>query len=207
MIAQARAKLTQHEKAGRIEFHAGSITELPFDDGSFDAVMINQVVHHLGDASENFVRLRQAIGEFARVLRPGGILVINHCSQEQLRDAYWYYRLVPDAHAKVQRNFAPLVTLRTMLEDAGLVPSGSFVPVDAVCQGAAFFDGRGPLDKAWRDGDSFWALVDPVDLAAVQAQVRVLNEAGKLDSFVAEHDSRRPSIGQITFMCAIRAKS
>lgn len=82
MIAQARAKLAQHEKAGRIEFHAGSITELPFDDGSFDAVMINQVAHHLGDASENFVRLRQAIGEFARVLRPGGILVINHCSQE-----------------------------------------------------------------------------------------------------------------------------
>ncbi len=204
MIAQARAKLAQHEKAGRIKFHAGSITELPFDDVSFDAVMINQVVHHLGDASENFVRLRQAIGEFARVLRPEGILVINHCSQEQLRDAYWYYRLAPDAHAKVQRNFASLETLRTILEDAGLVPSGSFVPVDAVCQGAAFFDGRGPLDKAWRDGDSFWALVDPEDLAAAQAQVRVLDEAGKLDTFVAEHDTRRSSIGQITFMCAIR---
>ncbi len=205
MLAQARAKLDAQARAGRIGFHQGSITELPFDNGAFDAVSINQVVHHLGDAGENFVRLRQVIGEFARVLRPGGILVMNHCSQEQLRDAYWYYRLTPNAYGEVRRNFAPLEALRGFLEDAGFAPRGSFVPVDAICQGAAYSDGRGPLDKAWRDGDSFWALVEAQELAAALDRVRALDDAGNLDAFVAEHDARRPSIGQITFVCAARS--
>ncbi len=204
MLAQARTKLAEHEAAGQIGFHQGPITELPFEDQNFDAVIINQVVHHLGDAGENFARLRQVMGEVARVLRPGGMLVLNHCSQEQLRDAYWYYRLAPRAHDRVQRNFAPIETVRTIWTEAGLAARGAFVPLDAVCQGAAYFDGRGPLDKVWRDGDSFWALVDPEELNAAQDRVRALDAAGKLDDFLAEHDARRPSIGQITFLCALR---
>ena len=93
-------------------------------------------------------------------------------------------------------------TLRGFLVDAGFAPRGSFVPLDAVCQGPAYFDGRGPLDKAWRDGDSFWALVDAQELAGALDQVRKLDEASMLDDFLAEHDARRPSIGQITFVCA-----
>jgi SAM-dependent methyltransferase len=40
---------------------------LPFDDGSFDLVFGHAVLHHIPD-------LRQAFGEFHRVLRPGGVL-------------------------------------------------------------------------------------------------------------------------------------
>ena len=204
MLARARAKLAAHERAGRIGFHRGSITDLPFADAAFDAVMINQVVHHLGDAAEDFARLRQAAGQFARVLRPGGVLVFNHCAQEQLRAGYWYYRLAPRAQARVLRNFAPLETLRAILEQAGFRHRGSFVPLDAVCQGAAYFDGRGPLEKAWRDGDSFWALVEPGELETALAQVRAHEEAGTLETFVAEQDAGRPAVGQITFLCALR---
>ena len=204
MLAQARRKLTDAEAAGRIGFHEGSILTLPFEAESFDAVMINQVVHHLGDAGEGYARLRAAVAEFARVLRPGGLLIVNHCSQEQLQDAYWYYRLAPRAQAKVLRNFAPLETLRGFMAESGLRDRGRFVPVDAVCQGPAYFDGRGPLDKAWRDGDSFWALADPEELDAALSQVRALDATGDLAAFVAKHDARRPSIGQLTFLCAAR---
>ena len=204
MLAQARNKLAAQEAAGRIRFHEGSITALPFDAASFDAVMINQVVHHLGDAGEDFARLRQVIAEFARVLRPGGLLVFNHCAQEQLRAAYWYYHLAPRAQARVLRNFAPLERVLEIMRNTGFTHRGSFVPVDAVCQDAAYFDGRGPLDKAWRDGDSFWALVDPEELETALARVHELDAAGQLETFVATHDARRPAIGQITFLCAAR---
>jgi SAM-dependent methyltransferase len=36
--------------------------------------MINQVLHHLPDAAEGFPAHRLVFREFARVLKPGGIL-------------------------------------------------------------------------------------------------------------------------------------
>ncbi|MFQ5958746.1 MAG: hypothetical protein ACE5LF_05195, partial [Alphaproteobacteria bacterium] len=101
--------------------------------------------------------------------------------------------------------FVPVEHLRGILTDAGFDYAGSFVPVDAVCQGAAYFDGRGPLEKAWRDGDSVWALASADEVERAMAKVRALDAAGALDAFVAAHDSRRALIGQITFVFAMRA--
>ena len=39
MLDQASAKLVDAESAGRIEFFRGSIADLPFEDGEFDAVI------------------------------------------------------------------------------------------------------------------------------------------------------------------------
>lgn len=205
MLDTARTKLAPEAQSGDIGFHQGSITELPFAAESFDAVMINQVVHHLDDTVEDgFRRLRGVARDFARVLRPGGILVFNHCAQDQLLNGYWYARLIPRAHAAFCRRFAPLETLRAILEEAGFQVRGSFVPVDAVCQGEAHFDGRGPLGKAWRDGDSIWALVDGEELAQATARIRRLDSEGALEAYVAEHDRERARIGQITFVYAVR---
>lgn len=205
MLAAARAKLGTEAAAGRIAFHQGSIGELPFEDASLDGVMINQVLHHLpDDAGAGYPRHRGVFAEFARVLRPGAVLVVNTCSQDQITDAYWYYHLAPGARAAMATRFAPLEAIEAILADVGLAPRGRFVPVDAVCQGTAYFDGRGPLEKPWRDGDSFWALAGDDELAAALAKVRELDAAGALDGFVAEHDTRRPELGQITFLSATR---
>jgi ubiquinone/menaquinone biosynthesis C-methylase UbiE len=51
-----------------VRTQAADAEALPFDDESFDLVFGHAVLHHLPD-------LRQAFGEFARVLRPGGTLV------------------------------------------------------------------------------------------------------------------------------------
>ena len=66
------------------------------------------------------------------------------------------------------------------------------------------FDGRGPLDPAWRRGDSLWSVVSDSELESALDRVRALDEAGALDTFVAEQDRMRPSIGQVGFHCAVR---
>lgn len=203
MLATARAKLAKAEAAGRIGFHRGSITSLPFEDESFDAVMINQVVHHLGDTAENaFANLGLVLREVSRVLRRGGGFLLNHCAHEQLRHAYWYNALIPEALERCCAHFAPLETVRELMAKSGLAYHGAFAPLDAICQGEAYRDPQGPLSSAWRAGDSIWAHATEAELDRVEKTIADLEARGEMDAFLAENDARRAAIGQITILFA-----
>ena len=204
MLEVARAKLDRVPGCP-VSLHETGIDALPFEDARFDAVMANQVLHHLPDApGDGWPLLRRVLGEFARVLRPGGVVTVNTCSHEQLRRGWWYAALIPEAAEAMCRRHADTDVLNRLLAEAGLVPRGRFVPSDAVMQGDAYFNGRGPLDPAWRRGDSLWSIVPEVELASALERIRALDEAGTLDAFVAEQDRMRPSIGQIGFHYAVR---
>ena len=188
-----------------VVLHEASIDALPFEDGRFDALMVNQVLHHLPDSpSEGWPLLRRVLREFVRVLRPGGAAIINTCSHRQMRRSWWFASLLPDAVEAMCRRHADTDVLNGLLADAGFVLRGRFVPCDAVMQGDAYFDGRGPLDPAWRRGDSMWSVVSESELESALRRIRALDEAGTLDAFVAEQDRERPSIGQVGFHFAVR---
>jgi ubiquinone/menaquinone biosynthesis C-methylase UbiE len=204
MLGVARAKLDGRPGCP-VALHEAGIDALPFEDACFDAVMVNQVLHHLPDSpNDGWPMLRRVLGEFARVLRPGGVAVINTCSHEQLRRGWWYASLVPEAVATIRRRHADTEVLKGLLAEAGLIPRGRFVPSDAVMQGGAYFDRRGPLDPAWRRGDSLWSMVSESELERALDRIRALDEAGTLDAFVDEQDRMRPSVGQVGFHCAVR---
>lgn len=204
MLARARNKLAAEDRCGRVDFHRASIDALPFEDAVFDGVMVNQVLHHLELAADaaaiDLPVYRKVLGEFARVLKPGGALLINTCSQKQLRHGFWYYRLIPDQTERMCERHAPLDVLRRIMHDSGITYQQCFVPVDALMQGDAYFNPRGPLDKSWRDGDSMWSTVPDKTLAAVCARVNELEEAGQLEKYLAENDARRKHIGQFSFL-------
>ena len=204
MLDVARAKLDRVPGCP-VTLHNAGIDALPFENARFDAVMVNQVLHHLPDSpSDGWPLLRRVLGEFARVLRPGGVVSINTCSHEQLRRGWWYAALIPDAVEEMCLRHADTEVLNGLLAEAGLVPRGRFVPSDAVMQGDAYFNGRGPLDPAWRRGDSLWSVVPESELASALDRIRTLDEAGALDAFVAGQDRMRPSVGQIGFHYAVR---
>lgn len=208
MLDVARAKLEAIEACGRIRFHHASIEALPLRDACVDGVMINQVLHHLGDdADAGWPRTRKVIAEFARVLRPGGVLVVNSCSHEQLRRGWWLYALIEPAVERMVARFIPLAELEALMGACGLGPVGRFVPSDAVVQGRSYFDPRGPLDATWRAGDSLWATLSPEELASVEARVRDMDARGTLEAFVARSDAERIHVGQTTFVCAARANA
>jgi ubiquinone/menaquinone biosynthesis C-methylase UbiE len=200
MLSKAREKLADVDRS---EFHQGQLQHLPFDDSSFDAVMTNQVLHHIGDTEGgSWTEHEKVFAEYRRVLRPGGVLVVNTCSQLQLGHGYWYYALIPAAVEALRRQYAPLSVVELLAAQNELTVTGRFVPVGATIQGPAYFDGAGPLSASWRLGDSTWSLADDEELAAATEKVAALREKDELEDFVAEQDARRASIGQITFVVA-----
>ncbi len=69
MIDRARTLATRGRSD--VEYLAATAESLPFDDDTFDVVVSRLVFHHLpGDVK------KQALSEIARVLRPGGRLLI-----------------------------------------------------------------------------------------------------------------------------------
>ena len=205
MLEMAGRKLSEAEEEGRISFHSARIDELPFEDGTLDGIMINQVLHHLPDAaSDGFPEHRKVFEEFARVLKPGGVLTVNTCSQQQLQHGYWYYALIPQAAETLRSRFAPIESLTKILQDFGFDYHGRFAPTDATIQSGSYLDPHGPLKKEWRDGDSTWSLVEEDELDRALARVRELDEEGGLGDYMDHHDARRRDIGQVTILFATR---
>ncbi|MGH6899793.1 MAG: class I SAM-dependent methyltransferase [Geminicoccaceae bacterium] len=205
MLEVAGGKLAHAIEAGRVALHRGEIDALPFADAAIDGVMVNQVLHHLPDDPEaGWPAHRRVLEELARVLKPEGVLVINTCSAQQVERGFWMVHLIPDAGAEIVRRLMPLAALEAALIESGIAPRGRFVPVDAVVQGADYFDPRGPLRAAWRAGDSIWALVDEARLAEVERTLWQLDAKGELEAYVARHDAMRPQLGQITLLYGVK---
>ncbi len=181
MIEQASCKLEHEIHRERASFRMAEIDNLPFDDGLFDGVMINQVLHHLNDeVTVGYPLHRQTFAKFARVLKPDGVLVVNTCSPEQLLHGYWYYDLIPRAAEEIRKRYISLDTLSSILVENGFTYRGSIAPTSAVLQGESYFDPRGPLSKEWRDGDSTWALVNQAEIEEVRAKIRLMEQEGVL---------------------------
>jgi len=80
-IARARAKaVRRYGPNAPIEFQIGVIERLPFPDQTFDVVFSTLMMHHLPAPLK-----RQGIAEIARVIKPGGRLVIADFTRKQDR--------------------------------------------------------------------------------------------------------------------------
>jgi len=113
MLAEARRTVPG------VEFREASADGLPFADRSFDAVVANGVLHHLGDPD-------RALGEALRVLRPGGRLTATVWAAPDTLEAFGLFFAAVAEHAgEADLPHGPLFgvaddeTLLGLLERAG----------------------------------------------------------------------------------------
>jgi ubiquinone/menaquinone biosynthesis C-methylase UbiE len=106
MLLLARDRL---ERAGlrHCSVRQGDIYDVPLPDGSFDAVIIHQVLHYLDDGA-------RAVKEAARVLRPGGSLLVVDFAPHELE-------FLREQHAHRRLGFAA-DTVTQWMSTAGLEP-------------------------------------------------------------------------------------
>lgn len=67
---QVRMALATSQGMDNVQFHTVDGTQLPFDDGTFDIVSTNKVMHHVSNWP-------LALAEMHRVLKPNGYLIYN----------------------------------------------------------------------------------------------------------------------------------
>jgi arsenite methyltransferase len=82
----------------RVELVDGDARQLPFEDASFDAVVSSWAIHNIYDAAGR----AQALGEMARVLKPGGRLAVV-----DIRHAADYARVLGECGMTDVRRHAP----------------------------------------------------------------------------------------------------
>jgi demethylmenaquinone methyltransferase / 2-methoxy-6-polyprenyl-1,4-benzoquinol methylase len=96
MLARARAKAgvgDGHSTHAPIRFEWGDALELPYESDSFDAATV-------GFGARNFSDLRRGLAEMARVVRPGGRVVVLEFTAPtrlplSLFYGLWFDRIVP----------------------------------------------------------------------------------------------------------------
>ena len=111
MIAAARTAATAAGLPAR--FEVGEIESLPFPDRGFDAVVAVTVLCLVPDAS-------RAVAEMARVLRPGGVLVVGELGRRSLWAGWRRLKGLFGAELwRHSRFFAP-ADLRALAHAAGL---------------------------------------------------------------------------------------
>ncbi len=202
MLGQARKKFKNEPN---ICLELGSILELPYERDAFDAVMCNQVLHHLGtekSEQENFPQVSRILAEAYRVLRPKGVLVISTNSHQQLHDGFWWADLIPAAVNRISVRFPTLKHLASMLEEASFSFVGNIVPLDSVLQGEHYLDPEGPLSESYREGDSTWSLATEEELAQALERLRKMNQDGSISDYLESRERLRHNIGQTTFVFA-----
>ena len=104
-IAPLAVRLARERTGSPID--EGSVTALPFENASFDVITSIDVLYHLEHPAE-------ALREYARCLRPGGLVIINVPAYRWL----WSY------HDTAVNSFHRFTRpeLKTLFRDAGLQP-------------------------------------------------------------------------------------
>eukprot|EP00794_Sanderia_malayensis_P007933 gene7933-8788_t len=199
IIARAKDNLAPHIQSKKIDVvKVGNLPQISFPDGCFDVVAFMQVLQHLDQPFTEFCNLKAAIAEAYRVLKPGGVLLINHSTHEQLRYGSWYANLLPHTVEKLCDKFISLKDLLSLLEKVGL-GSACFVtcPWETLLPLNEYSRKDGPFDANWRKLDSLWTYAEQDgELESALHSLKEKKDFDMLDEWFENMEEKRKGCGR-----------
>lgn len=121
--ARMRQQAIDDASHPRVTYLDGSADAIPLADGSCDVALLFLSFHHFADQL-------QGLRELARVLRPGGVVLLRTQFADLMPDLPWY-KYFPSARRVDADMYLPLAQVRALAEEAGLEPDEEPVWVTA----------------------------------------------------------------------------
>ncbi|HEY3847375.1 MAG TPA: class I SAM-dependent methyltransferase [Acetobacteraceae bacterium] len=112
MLTKARQRCAEAGQ-NNVTFRKGSATELPFPDASFDAVVTRLSIHH-------FQAPAGPVAEMARVLKPGGTLVVADVVSSEAPEESTLHNAIEILRDPSHVRMLPASELAALIEGAGL---------------------------------------------------------------------------------------
>jgi SAM-dependent methyltransferase len=201
----ARARLTAEddETQARLSFVRADASSLPFDDATFDTVLLGEILEHLIDPAA-------VLAEVVRVLRDGGVCVIttpygalpyhDHKEPLYLRDVL---RIAPDRllieNVELLERYLALVTVKRQRRrsDATLAPRLLEVAEDRLrAVDTELLDQRRRADRAQKDLQTARDQLDGSAHALREAETRLILAESQRDHTSARLDDERQRFEQ-----------
>ncbi|XP_064619601.1 demethylmenaquinone methyltransferase-like [Lineus longissimus] len=206
MLGKAKEKLQRYITDGRIlEVRQHALPTIPFPDESFDCMMINQVIHHL-DQTKEHPNIRKAMAEAFRVLKPGGVLIVNTSFPHQFAKGYWFYPLAPRVVDIFDTVLPDPKEMIQILKDVQFSEPEIVVPLDTLFYSSMehYLHEDGPLRPEMKKSDSFWDKVTPDEWKGIEARIKEMKENGTLKQYIFENDKQRLEVGQLSLVFAMK---
>lgn len=177
------------------------LPNLPFTEGTFDAVMYNYVLQDLEkpEDKKEVPIMETVLHNTKKILRPKGVLVITTGLPSTIKESIWYTQLHQPIADKLAKYFPSTREWLDLFIKCGFecVSAMNFLKSDKVNH----FDHEGPLREEWLLGTCVYASADDQEKKALDQTIMELKEKGLLKQFMDEHD-RTLEMGMTTlFVC------
>lgn len=168
------------------------LPDLPFPDGTFDAVMLNFVLNHLEttDDLDDFSIIETMLHNTRRVLRQQGVVVIVTMLPEVFKTSYWYSKLHEGISNMYSKLFPSLSQYLALFGKCGFecVAAMNFLRKSKSIGIVRYLDPEGPLKKEWRNGTLHYPLASDAEIQELEKTVLDLKEQNALEHFMVSND-------------------
>ena len=199
-----RQALCKMGDAPNVHLQVGNILELDYSNDSFDAYMVNQVLHHL-DTKPDFPNINVFLEECSRVLRPGGVLTINTSTQEQLdpySGVFWNYRYIDKATEAMRARFIAVDELVRRMEGMGYTDFELAIPSGKMFKERYYSHPHFALEPVFQKGDSVYCFLSEEENEKANARISAAIKNMSVYDEMKRAAARGAEIGEIVIISA-----